>query len=530
MNPTVQRNLSSQETVLRLVRSRSYTALLAAACLVSVVGCNSELNKAAFFGWGGFADTDLEMEDFWDDDHTLSVWFMPQYPRTYMGPILSNSGSATGNFTAVIVGIGGYRSRMMPSTNQPLMIQVGTSQAIYTPNPPLEPKRWYHLAVVREGCELQLYLDGQFLLTDTGQTGLTIDPCYKGGLTLENPIDDTITPVDPADQPIEEGEVPVDTGGVDGSIEEGEVPVDTGGVDGSPGPGVRPDLLRIGRARDGFSRFFSRSAGNSKYIPQFYGFVDDVAVFSRALSAAEIEALFANRRLIGNEFGLMAGWTFDAETPDGNPVPAKLARPIGLYSAVPGVIPVGRTVVSDDRDSSIDDDFLPLPFHRSVHQLPFAPGEPWWVTQTVGMGSHVGPYCFLYDFGKEGGSYGETVYATAPGNVDFISMGDSTCDNASFYLSVAPGEQTGHVHLDFNPSPGTPLQRGDAIHTLGLYPDIDNCTGSPTEENGLDLQGAPTVCCEERSHLHFGLIDFLPSDNIASGYCLFPHLSALPFI
>ncbi|MCI0650693.1 MAG: hypothetical protein L0Z55_02285, partial [Planctomycetes bacterium] len=80
-------------------RSRAWCAraswcFLVAAVVTFVSGCEEESNNhAAYFGWGGMADTNLEMRDFFHGNHTLSTWFMPQYTRVYAGPILSNSGS-----------------------------------------------------------------------------------------------------------------------------------------------------------------------------------------------------------------------------------------------------------------------------------------------------------------------------------------------------------------------------------------------------------------------------------------------------
>jgi hypothetical protein len=42
---------------------------------------------------------------------------------------------------------------------------------------------------------------------------------------------------------------------------------------------------------------------------QFYGLIDDVGVFTRALIDDELEQLAAARSLTGNENGLLAGYT-----------------------------------------------------------------------------------------------------------------------------------------------------------------------------------------------------------------------------
>lgn len=65
---------------------RAIPLLLLAAVLVACPGCKKKkLNHAAYFGHGGYADTDLEMMDFFLGNHTLAAWFMPQYPRIHIG-------------------------------------------------------------------------------------------------------------------------------------------------------------------------------------------------------------------------------------------------------------------------------------------------------------------------------------------------------------------------------------------------------------------------------------------------------------
>lgn len=137
---------------------------------------------------------------------------------------------------------------------------------------------------------------------------------------------------------------------------------------------------------------------------QFYGLVDDVAVFNRVLTGAEIKNLASNAvTLSGSEIGLIAGYIFD----DGVQ-PAKLARPVSLpnWSAK-------RVRVSDNR-SSVDLAAIPLPFSRAELTLPFNAGEAWqviqqpdtgWVKQPDGSwkeGSHNSISAFAWDFKLNG--------------------------------------------------------------------------------------------------------------------------------
>jgi hypothetical protein len=40
----------------------------------------AKINKAFYFGWNGYIDTQLSFSQFFDQDHTITGWFMPQSP------------------------------------------------------------------------------------------------------------------------------------------------------------------------------------------------------------------------------------------------------------------------------------------------------------------------------------------------------------------------------------------------------------------------------------------------------------------
>ena len=67
-------------------------------------------NKGLYFGWRGAADTDIQFSQFFDADHTLTAWFMPQYNAAYPGALFAENG--TGRYH---VGFGDYR-RVTSST------------------------------------------------------------------------------------------------------------------------------------------------------------------------------------------------------------------------------------------------------------------------------------------------------------------------------------------------------------------------------------------------------------------------------
>ncbi len=135
---------------------------------------------------------------------------------------------------------------------------------------------------------------------------------------------------------------------------------------------------------------------NPDDLPQYYGFVDDVAVFNKAMSQSEIAALFAVSRFSASidTSSLVEAWTFDKALPDGSPLPPKFAHPV---TRVGSADQYGG--LSETRDSAKDVRILPLTFQTQVTELPFEPGDQWWVLQgNEGLASHNDYAAFSWDF------------------------------------------------------------------------------------------------------------------------------------
>lgn len=163
--------------------------------------------------------------------------------------------------------------------------------------------------------------------------------------------------------------------------------------------------LRIGRRTSG-KDFIDREV-------QFYGLVDDVAVFGQALSAEEIQSLNVDHlrlseTLIGGSWNLTAGWTFDTNRPSGGPLPPQLERSVSfhspadqgvVYEGVGSFVPAQKVPISQFRQSDIDATFMLPPFHRTTIPLPFKAGQAWevqWGPST--LNSHYGIAAFTWDF------------------------------------------------------------------------------------------------------------------------------------
>jgi murein DD-endopeptidase MepM/ murein hydrolase activator NlpD len=206
------------------------------------------------------------------------------------------------------------------------------------------------------------------------------------------------------------------------------------------GGGQPAGTLRFGKAT--FNA--ALDAGGS----QFYGLLDDVAIFTSALSPAAIASLAAGPHLSGAEAQLLAGYVFGYTPPGG--LPAKLARPL---SRTPAAM---IAAVSPNRDGAVDAARLPLALTSQMH-LPFPRGQSWYVIQGFddAAGSHKGYASFCCDLmlaGKpQSDSKGTPFYSAAPGTVDFVKQ-DAASGGSTNFLTVkqADREFCDYLHLEQN--------------------------------------------------------------------------------
>jgi Concanavalin A-like lectin/glucanases superfamily/Polyglycine hydrolase-like, structural repeat/Peptidase family M23 len=180
---------------------------------------------------------------------------------------------------------------------------------------------------------------------------------------------------------------------------------------------------------------------------QFYGFLDDVAVFTAALSPRQVAGLAAAKTLSGTEASLLAGFVF-GDGPAGG-LPAALKRPLAY---VPGA---HNVALSADRDSVKDRGRLPLSLVSHM-RLPFAQGQIANVVQGFGNPSvsHNGYAAFCYDFGfPQSDINGYVFKSSAPGSVAHVQEGGpNTSQGPSNFVTVgqASGEFCDYLHLQQN--------------------------------------------------------------------------------
>ena len=167
--------------------------------------------------------------------------------------------------------------------------------------------------------------------------------------------------------------------------------------------------IRIGRRTDG-------EPTGGRPNAQFYGLTDDVAIFSRALGAAEVaEISKKNHKFDGSETDLVAAYTFDTDVSA-----TRLKRGVSFTGAA-------RSVLTSKNRSELDSAtfILPSPENQETLLLPFAPGQAWTVSQGYSgqfyaEPSHGGIYDGCMDFiaADKANSYLEPIFAAASGTVE----------------------------------------------------------------------------------------------------------------
>ena len=289
-------------------------------------------NRAVALTYGGAVDTDLTFSEFWDGDFTLTVRFMEQFPFAYAGPLLSNEGK--GDF---IVGQGDYfwEAGHHPSKgNWPWKSPEGRKAKV----PMLSLWRGADQVVGKAPTIHANEWHQLALVKQNGQLQMMLDGKAIG----------------------------------DGVA-----------------AGTAPDgTLRIGRPGTGHTMQDGRDG-------QFYGLVDDVALYKKALTASDL-ANGAGGRLSARESGLAAGYTFDTPNANGRPFPIPLNRRATLlHKTWSRFVPVAESRKDADADAGGMLTFA-VP---GKHILPIPENEEWYVIQGYadGTGSHNGYAAFCVD-------------------------------------------------------------------------------------------------------------------------------------
>jgi hypothetical protein len=162
------------------------------------------------------------------------------------------------------------------------------------------------------------------------------------------------------------------------------------------------------------------------YDVQFFGMIDDAAIYKRALNQAEISALMngldGHGRLTGYELNLYAGWSFDVPGMnfERKRLPETLVRRYVMLQPYTSLIRVASNNRLDPNDGLLMGSYH---IHWNL-TLPFKKYEAWKVIQGYDdqAGSHNGFASFCLDFVRADlpSSEGVTLVSSAPGRVEYV--------------------------------------------------------------------------------------------------------------
>jgi len=422
-----------------------FALLLATACSPGATGSSAlPENGAAELGWGSSYDTGIETASYFGGEHTLAVRFMAQYERSYEGPLLAAVTTPTSSSFSV-----GVEGRQVPDPS--------------ASRPPVVP----HLGLRIGGTVVHYVVPDPVDVTGPPQPGRVATPATPvwrqlfvirrhdnaGGSNLEVWLDGHhLAPL----------EVPT-------------ADVSLSNVAPPAGP------LRVGQ----------RPVAPTEPRNQFYGFVDDVAVYDHAFTLSEIVQRLAPPVTESTQ-GLVAGVNFDRPRPgDG----AKLRPP----SALTGTARIVE--VSANHDATADAARLPVLSNAQPLGLPFAAGDVWEVSQE-----------FATDFshGIEGAFSWDFIYVP-PSHVPGTLQNDPAPTEGRPFLSASDGTVTLVLHgysLHDDPANWIVVKRGpdEFVDYAHLRRNSGAVTAGQTVHR-WDLLGLASNAGTEMPHLHMAVSD-----------------------
>lgn len=354
--------------------------------IATLSGCVE--NRSAAISWNSWVEPELDVISALNAEHTLSVRFMPQYEASYEGPIFAVTGDE------YYVGMAAFGS-----LQEAIIVKVGgNSRKFAIP----DPVQWRPASVVN-----QMNSVAEIPTAKWRHLAVTVDDVDPSAMLVRVFLDGTEL---------------------------------TSGAPLLAGAETATGKVLLGR----------RQRPDSRRQGQFYGFIDDVAVFDRALSAAEIADL-GSSRLTGDESALVAGLNFDQYILRSRPSEVRHGHDL-----------IGRAyLVGTDGpdDNAADTARLPRPFTLTLLKLPFGAGETWQVGQGMNnyAGSHKGFAAFTLDmmyvpdgaprgnyYGRQGPTLDRPVRSAAIGQVVEIERVPSNAvsirhvgDEYSSYLHLA---------------------------------------------------------------------------------------------
>jgi len=119
---------------------------------------NANAQKAIATTWTGSVETDIVIADFYNEEFTLAIRFLPQYIYSYKAPLVSS-----GNTNTFSLGLADHFATK-DSTKQKLYLKIGTKTAIYETS--YSSNQWSTLVLRSDRSQkgvvtYDLFLDGQ---------------------------------------------------------------------------------------------------------------------------------------------------------------------------------------------------------------------------------------------------------------------------------------------------------------------------------------------------------------------------------
>jgi hypothetical protein len=359
----------------------------------------------------GIVNTDIALDEFATGAHTVSLWVMPEF--TFAGRQDLFVSSAAGNTQAYAFGLDNYRNGNGGGgiVGDPVLyVRIGSKVARYLA-PTFTKRHWHHVTLRRSAS-----------FHGTSSFHLFVD-----GVRL---VPKTIMKVD-----------------LDGSekIEEDEITVtnaeEIAFSSTSPAPTYTTGKVRFGPS--------------TSTVDYFYGLVDDVRIYKRALSSAEI----ASAAQLGAKHStddLLAYFHFNSSTAI-SPQQPQLPSWSRAYTLVeqPWAEPVKRiSRTSTSADAAIIDDPDHLAPSEATYRLPFGPNQVWRVAQGFddpGPSHNGKSAAFSLDLVRDDVSSGLGNAQAAASGV-LVGVGDylgltETRENNWVRLRTAPTEGLTYIHM-----------------------------------------------------------------------------------
>ncbi len=251
---------------------------------------------------------------------------------------------------------------------------------------------------------------------------------------------------------------------------------------GSPMPAFN-DTLRVGRNADGDA------------VSQYFGLVDEVAVFNTALTQSEIASTLVHKKPDRNDARLEAYYPFDFNAP---------APGSWVYHTATFTGAVLRRTVSTSRSASDASAFL-TPQNQTTMRLPFKFNDAYLVLWGNEINSHVGGAAFSWDFVRIGPGWSQDdVQTNTAGQPLFTPAGGtvfSACDQGDLACNGGQLATKGPLIDGYNSIliQHTPTEISTFLHVQ------TNSVSEAFTENGYlfspSSPGAPTLSVGAHQHV-----------------------------